>query len=72
MSVFYRFVFILLYAGFIYVWNRYAIPPFVGKVVRLNPKNNWLARNESNIVQAYQGFFWLAFLLFLASMIWSE
>ncbi|PHS03194.1 MAG: hypothetical protein COA88_16000 [Kordia sp.] len=71
MKVLEEITFIIL-AGFaIYIWNKYAVSNLVKNVVRKNPKNNWLADNQSSMIKAFQSFYWVGYLMLITSVILS-
>lgn len=62
----------LLFGIFIYFWNTYVVVKVVKSVTRMNNNKPSLVRNEKLITKGSQGFFWIAFGMYLLSMILSE
>jgi len=64
VSILEKIIFVFGVGIFIYLWNKYAVTRLIKSVVKKNPNNQWMYRNQKTIIKIYQGFFW-AFLLFL-------
>ena len=72
MSIIGKIAFILTIGIVIFIWNKYAIQMMIGKVVKKNPKNKWLAEKKSIITKGFQGFYWLFYVLFTIAILSSD
>ncbi|RKN81039.1 hypothetical protein [Ulvibacterium marinum] len=72
MSIFWKIIAIVLVWILVLAWNKYVIQEMVEKVVRMNPKNSWLASKKEIIKKAFQVFFLIFCVLFTASMVISK
>lgn len=75
MSIFWKITAIALVWILVLAWNKYVIQVIVVKVVkvvRMNPKNSWLARKKVIIKKTFQIFFLIFCVLFTVSMVISK
>ncbi len=72
MAILEKITFVLIFTIFIYVWNKYVVTKLIQSVVKKNPNNKWLSRNQETIIKIYQGFFWSSLLLLIISMLFSN
>lgn len=72
MTILEKVTFVPLFTIFIYLWNKYLVTRLIQNVVKKNPNNKWLSRNQETIIKIYQGFFWSSLLLLIISMILSN
>nr|WP_298931032.1 hypothetical protein [uncultured Allomuricauda sp.] len=72
MSIFWKIIAIALVWISVLAWNKYVIQEMVEKVVRMNPKNNWLGKKKEIIKKAFQIFFLTFCILFTVSMVISK
>ncbi len=72
MAILEKITFVLIFTIFIYFWNKYVVTKLIQSVVKKNPNNKWLSRNQETIIKIYQGFFWSSLLLLIISMLFSN
>ena len=72
MSLHWKIILVVLVWISVFAWNKYVIQIMVSKVVRMNPKNNWLARKQEVVKTSFQAFFWMFYVLFTIAMLVSK
>ncbi len=72
MVILEKITFVLIFTIFIYFWNKYVVTKLIQSVVKKNPNNKWLSRNQETIIKIYKGFFWSSLLLLIISMLFSN
>jgi len=62
----------ILFIGIvIFIWNKYAVRNLIKKVVEKNPRNEWLANNQTIITKGFEGFYWAFYGMFIISILLS-
>ncbi|PCI35089.1 MAG: hypothetical protein COB60_04260 [Flavobacteriaceae bacterium] len=63
----------ILFIGIvIFIWNKYAVRNLIKEVVEKNPKNEWLANNQTIITKGSEGFYWAGYGMFIISILLSN